>query len=70
VRANLFPRLAQAYRRWRDTGSLLFLRDTAQAGSAHWREAALRLLRVHEGDPAAVEAASSGWVDDPATLAL
>ena len=70
VRASLFPLLAQAYRRWREGGSLAPLREVVQAGSAHWHEAALRLLRVHQGDPAAAEATIAAWIEDPAALAL
>ncbi len=70
VRASLFPLLAQAYRRWREAGSLAPLREVAQAGSAHWHEAALSLLRVHQTDPAAAEETIAAWIEDPAALAL
>ena len=70
MRASLFPLLAQAYRRWREAGSLAPLREASQAGGAHWHETALRLLRVHQGDPAAAEAVIAAWIDDLAALAL
>jgi hypothetical protein len=70
MRANLFPLLAQAYCRWRETGSPDALRKAAEAGSAHWHEAALRLLRVHQADPAAAEKAIAAWIEDPGALAL
>ena len=70
MRASLFPLLDGAYRRWRETGSLDSLRAAALAGSAHWHEAALRLLRVQQGDPAAAEEAIAAWIEDPGALAL
>jgi hypothetical protein len=70
MRASLFPLLAQAYRRWRETGNADALRQAAEVGSAHWREAALRLLRLHQGDPAAAEEVIAAWIEDPAALAL
>ena len=70
VRSKLFPLLAQAYRDWRDCGSLVPLRDAARAGSVHWHEAAQRLLRVHQGDPAAAEQTIAAWIEDPAELVL
>ena len=70
VRASLFPLLAQAYRRWRETGNPDALRAAAQAGSAHWHEAALRLLRLHQSDPAAAEGTIAAWVEEPGALAL
>ncbi len=70
MRASLFPLLAQAYRSWRETPSLLPLREAAQTGSAHWLGVARRLLRAHQDNPAATEEAFAAWVDDPAALAL
>jgi len=70
VRASLFPLLDRAYRRWRDTGNLEPLREAALAGSAHWHEAALSLLRAHEGDPAAAEGIIAAWTGNPAALVL
>jgi hypothetical protein len=70
ARSKLFPLLGLAYRRWRETGNLEPLREAAQAGSAHWHEAALRLLRVHQGDPVAGEEAIASLTEDPAALAL
>jgi hypothetical protein len=70
MREKLFPLLARAYRSWRETGSAAALRDAAEAGSAHWREAALRLLRVREGDPAAAELAIAAWIEEPGSIAL
>jgi hypothetical protein len=70
VRAKLFPLLDRAYRSWREAGSLVPLREVAQAGSAHWQEAALRLLRVPRGDPAAAEEVIAAWIEDPAELVL
>ena len=70
VREKLFPLLAQAYRSWRETGSTAALREAAEAGSTHWREAALRLLRVRERDPAAAEQAIAAWIEDPGAIAL
>jgi hypothetical protein len=71
MRSTLFPLLAQVYGRWRETGNLEPLREAARAGSAHWHEAALRLLRVHQSDPAVAEKTIAAWIDDdPATLVL
>jgi hypothetical protein len=70
VRGKLFPLLAQAYRGWRESGSLAPLREAAQAGSAHWHQAALSLLRLHQTDPAAAEHTIAAWIEDPAALAL
>jgi hypothetical protein len=70
MRSKLFPLLEQAYRRWRETGSPDALRKAAQAGSAHWHEAARSLLRVHQGDPAAAEGTIAAWIEDPAALVL
>ena len=70
MREKLFPLLAQAYGSWRETGSAAALRDAAEAGSAHWREAALRLLRVREGDPAAAEQVIAAWIEAPGSIAL
>jgi hypothetical protein len=69
VRASLFPMLDRAYRCWRESENLGDLRDAAQAGSAHWRRAALRLLHLHQSDPAA-EAVIAAWVEEPGALAL
>jgi hypothetical protein len=70
MRSKLFPLLAQAYRSWRDAGNPAPLRDAAQAGSVHWREAAQRLLRVHQGDPAAAERIIADWIENSAELVL
>lgn len=70
MRSELFPLLAQAYRRWRETGSTDALRKAVQAGGGHWHESALRLLRVHQGDPAAAEETIAAWIQDPGALAL
>ena len=69
VRATLFPVLDQAYRSWRESGNLDDLRNAAQAGCEHWHRAALRLLRLHQSDPAA-EATIAAWVEEPGALAL
>jgi hypothetical protein len=70
MRSKLFPLLEQAYRSWCASGNLTPLHEAARAGSAHWHEAALRLLRVHQRDPAAGEETIAAWIDDPAELAL
>ncbi len=70
MRASLFPLLHGAYRGWRESGNLGPLRAAAQAGRAHWHEAALSLLRVYHGDPAAAEETVAAWIEDPAALAL
>jgi hypothetical protein len=70
MRASLFPLFAQAYRNWRESGNLDPLRAAAQAGSAHWHEAALRLLRVHQSNSVAAEETIADWSADPAALAL
>ena len=70
ARASLFPLLGLAYRRWRDSGSQDALRAACQAGGAHWHDAALRLLRLQQADPAAAERSIAAWLDDPAALAL
>jgi hypothetical protein len=70
LRANLFPLLDQAYRRWRESGNPEPLREAAQAGSAHWHEAALSLLRAHQADPASAEEAIAAWMEDPAAMSL
>jgi len=68
--ASLFPLLDGAYRRWRDSGDLEPLREAVLAGSAHWQEAALRLLRVHQSDPAVAEKTIAAWIEDPTALVL
>jgi hypothetical protein len=70
MRASLFPMLDRAYRRWRESGNLEPLREAAQAGSAHWHEAALSLLRAHQADPAAAEETIAAWIEDPAAMSL
>jgi hypothetical protein len=70
VRASLFPLLDRAYRSWRESGNLDALRAAARTGAAHWHGAALRLLRVHQGDPAAAEETIAAWIEGPAALAL
>ena len=70
VRSKLFPLLAQAYRGWRESGSLAPLCEAARAGSAHWHQAALSLLRVHQADPAAAEETIAAWIEDPAAMSL
>lgn len=70
MRSMLFPLLAQAYRDWRVTGDLDRLREAAQVGCAHWQSAALRLLRVQQGDPAAAEETIAAWIEDPGAIAL
>jgi hypothetical protein len=70
ARSKLFPLLELAYRRWRETGNLEPLREAAQAGSAHWHEAALSLLRAHQADPAAAEETIAAWMEDPAAMSL
>ncbi len=70
MRSRLFPLLECAYRGWRKTGDLDALSEAALAGSAHWRVAALSLLRVHREDPAAAEETIAAWIEDPAALVL
>ena len=70
MRSILFPLLAQAYRHWRETGSLEPMRAAARTGSVHWHEAACALLRLHQGDPAVAENTIAAWIEDPAALAL
>ena len=70
MRGAVFPLLDAAYRRWRETGSYAALRNAAQAGRAHWHEAALALLRVYQSNPDAAEATIAAWVEDPGVLAL
>jgi hypothetical protein len=70
ARSKLFPRLGLAYRRWRETGNLEPLREAAQAGSAHWHETALSLLRAHQADPAAAEETMAALMEDPGAMSL
>lgn len=70
MRASLFPLLDDAYRRWRESGSPDALARVAEAGRAHWHEAALRLLRLHRADPVAAEGVFAAWTEDPGALAL
>ncbi len=70
VRSAMFPLLAEAYRGWRESGSLAALRAAAQAGSTHWHAAALSLLRVRSADPAAAEATIAAWAEEPGALVL
>jgi hypothetical protein len=70
LRSALFPLLAQAYGRWRETGNADALRGAAQAGSVHWHEAALRLLNLYRSDPAASEKTIAAWIEDPGTMSL
>ena len=70
VRSAMFPLLAEAYRGWRESGSTDALREAVQAGSAHWQEAALRILRLHQADPAVAEGTIAAWVEEPGALVL
>ncbi len=70
MRGKLFPLLARAYGRWRETGSFDALREAAREGSAHWHEAGLALLRVHQADPVSAEATIAAWTEDPAGISL
>jgi hypothetical protein len=70
ARSKLFPLLGLAYQRWCETGNLAPLREAAYAGSAHWHQAALSLLRAHRADPAAAEETIAALVDDPAAMSL
>jgi len=70
MRSKLFPLLSQAYRSWRESGSPDALREAARVGSAHWHEAALSLLRLHQDDPAAAEETIAAWIEAPAALVL
>ena len=70
MRSKSFPLLAQAYRVWRDSKDFVPLRDAAQAGSTHWHEVALRLLRVHESDPAAAEEIIAAWIENTGAISL
>ena len=69
ARSKLFPLLGLAYRRWRESGNLEPLREAARAGSAHWHEAALRLLNLHQSDPAAEETIAD-WIENPGAMSL
>jgi len=69
ARSKLFPLLGLAYHRWRETGNLVPLREAARAGSAHWHEAALRLLKLYQSDPGA-EGTIAAWIDNPGTMSL
>lgn len=70
TRSTLFPQLALAYRHWRETADYDPLREAAGCGSAHWREAALSLLRAHRTDPAAAAGVIAAWTEDPAAISL
>jgi len=70
MRSRLFPLLARAYGRWRESGSVDSLREAARAGCAHWHETGLALLQVYQTDPAAAEAAIAAWPENPAENSL
>ena len=70
VRSAMFPLLAEAYRGWRESGSTDALREAVQAGSAHWQEAALRILRLHQADPAVADGTIAAWLEEPGALVL
>ncbi len=70
MRSKLFPLLERSYLGWRETGNPSALRYAAAAGAAHWRETALRLMRVRQDDPAAAEQTIAGWIEDSAAIAL
>ena len=70
MRRALFPALAEAYRDWRESGSMRALRETAEAGREHWAGAALRLLETRYADPAGAERAMEAWAEDRGALAL
>jgi hypothetical protein len=70
MRSKLFPRLHLAYHHWRNSGHLEPLREAAQAGSAHWHQAALSLLRAHQADPAAAGATIAAWTEDAAAISI
>lgn len=63
LRRELFPRLAAAYEAWTAGGGDRPLRDAVEAGAAHWREVALRLMALDEARIAAL-------ADDAGAIAL
>jgi len=69
VRSKVFPLLARAYRDWRESGSLVPLREAVRTGGAHWHRTALSLLRLHRAD-AAAEQTIAAWIEDPAAISL
>lgn len=70
MRRSLFPRLAQAYAHWRDSGDPAALRDAAAAGRAHWLQACRRLLKERHDEPEGAERAIEAWVEEHGPLAL
>jgi hypothetical protein len=70
LRHSLFPRLAQGYQRWRESGSDAALAEAVAAGRAHWEEAALRLLQAWRDDPAKAETVIERMDEGHASLAL
>lgn len=70
MRRSLFPRLTQAYARWRDSGDPAALRAAAAAGRAHWLQACRRLLKERQDEPGGAERAIEAWVEEHGPLAL
>jgi hypothetical protein len=51
LRKSLFPALAEAYIKWRETGSDRALRDVVKTGRQHWLGTAQKLVELHQHDP-------------------
>ncbi len=70
LRRSLFPRLADAYARWRESGDPTALQEALAAGRSHWTNAGQRLLTAREDDPAQAEHLIESWADEHSPLAL
>lgn len=62
MRRKLYPELAEAYRRWVETGDLDVLRQAASEGVARWGRTARELIALHERLGDAVGAEIEAWL--------
>jgi hypothetical protein len=69
MRRTVFPRAVAAYTAWIGGDDGRALADAAAAGARHWQAVCERLLALHRGGEAVIDAAIDALVDDP-TLRL
>jgi Family of unknown function (DUF6866) C-terminal domain/Family of unknown function (DUF6866) N-terminal domain len=71
MRRMVFPRLAEGYERWRESGDIDALVKAYDTGREHWQEEAQRMLDVWQSnDKSVAEATIENWGEHSATLVL
>lgn len=66
MRRAVFPRAVAAHAAWIGGDDGRALADAAAVGALHWRAVCERLLALHRGGEAAIDAAIDALADDPA----